>query len=199
MFKKFLLVLIPIIILAGITGGIGYNKLFRQRIEGAQDTNSKIIGIPKDSGNTTQPTSQATDNSTPIITNNPSKSQNTNAKPVDSNNAQTNTQQASDAAKKVAEQQAQEEAAQQAKIQQCNESNTQRDTVLNPVKQQISDLQSYLINIPSIIAAQIKGTLCNQSCLDNKIQSEQQKTQTQINQLQIQLNQLSSQYPLCTP
>ena len=62
MLKKFLLALIPIIILVGITGGIGYNKLFRQKVEGIQDINSKIINRPKDSENITK-TSPNTSNS----------------------------------------------------------------------------------------------------------------------------------------
>jgi hypothetical protein len=86
----------------------------------------------------------------------------------------------------------------QTRIDQCNTANTQRDAILNPIKQQISDLQTYYIGIPAMMAQRVKGTLTNQAQLDRMIQAEQTQTQTQINQLQSQLNQLSGQYPLCT-
>lgn len=125
---------------------------------------------------------------------------NTGAKPVDDYStqiAQLNTQKAIDDAKQ-AEKDAQEQTARQAKIQQCNEYNKQRDAVLNPVKQQIYDLQMYYYDIPDIMAERARGGYISQSQLDRMIQAEESKTQTQINKLQLQLNQLLDQYPLCT-
>jgi transcription termination factor NusB len=146
----------------------------------------------------TQPSQISNNTSESVIK--PYPSQSTEIAPVDTTQtAQANAQKALDDANKLAEQQAQAAAARLAKIQQCNDYNAQRDAVINPVKQQISDLQAYYATIPSIMAQRVKGTLTTQSQLDNMIQNEANKTQQQINQLQSQLNQLYSQYPLCTP
>lgn len=125
---------------------------------------------------------------------------NSGAKPIDNYGTQItqlNTQKAIDDAKQ-AEKDAQEQATRQAKIQQCNEYNKQRDAILNPVKQQIYDLQMYYFDIPAIMTERARGRDISQSQLDRMIQSEENVTQSQINQLQLQLNQLLDQYPLCT-
>ncbi|MDD3687854.1 MAG: hypothetical protein PHE56_13970 [Bacteroidales bacterium] len=86
----------------------------------------------------------------------------------------------------------------QKKIAECIAQNQKRHDVLDPVKEQIYDLQNYYAQIPDIMAEKVKGTFTNQAQLDRMIQAEQQKTQSEINQLQLQYDQLSSQYPSCS-
>jgi len=86
----------------------------------------------------------------------------------------------------------------QKKIAECIAQNQKRHDVLDPIKEQIYDLQNYYAQIPDIMAEKVKGTFTNQAQLDRMIQAEREKTQTEINQLQLQYNQLSSQYPSCS-
>jgi hypothetical protein len=85
----------------------------------------------------------------------------------------------------------------QKRIAECIAQNQKRNDVLNPIQEQIYDLQNYYWEIPDLMAEKVKGTFTNQAQLDRMIQAEEQKTQSEINQLQAQYNQLSSQYPQC--
>lgn len=84
------------------------------------------------------------------------------------------------------------------KIAECIAQNRERNNILEPVKQQIYDLQIYYWDIPDIMTEKLQGTGTTQSYLDRLIQVEREKTQNEINKLKTQYSQLLSQYPACS-
>ncbi|MFA6492660.1 MAG: hypothetical protein WCV58_00770 [Patescibacteria group bacterium] len=213
MLKKISISLLTIVILL-TTGFFIYRHFDNKKVEGIQDANSKIIGIPIESKNKPSPlkSSSQSPNQNNLVSENKNQNNTSNSTPS-STASETNdsdndftvpnypipsySDDYTNSLINRAQEEAQKSHESLQKAEDCFAFQAQKDAEFLPLKQAISELWNQYYNADKIVAERTRGTDVNESQRLRLVEAEKQKIKADIDQFQAEYNRLYSNYGEC--